>query len=88
MKISNCGHSWTPKRGLDLKKLSKQLTDSLAKETKESLTEWLKGKRDKLYTREEVIEFTLKCLDYFKPMQAAEHQQQIDDSTSEIGHDM
>lgn len=57
-------------KGLDLQNLSEKLNEALSKETEESLTEWLKNKRkeDKLYTKEEVVEFTLKCLDYFKPM--------------------
>lgn len=53
-KCSNCGHSWIPKRKLALDKLDKEVTDLLAKETKESLTERLNGKRSKMYTQQEV----------------------------------
>ena len=39
---------------LNLDKLESKLNDSLAKETKESLSNWLNGKRNKQETLEEV----------------------------------
>ena len=46
--------------GLDLNKLEQKLDDILIKETKESLTEWLSSKRNKLYTKDEIKQLLWK----------------------------